>query len=170
MNDGSEFHSLVDYSNIDFYKSSPVFTIDTEKGPNAWKVISIFKTNTKSDQGKIFEYLQYKFSDTSNFLDFVYQVRERSLIDTPVDLNEDDQLVTLSTCSYEFDDFRTVVVARKVREGEDSSVDINKAVVNNDAVWPECYYKKNGGQQPVLTNFDDALKNGKINWYNKLQQ
>ena len=47
----------------------------------------------------------------------------RSLFDTGVDVSADDQIVLLSTCSYEMDGFRTVIAARKVREGEDTTVD-----------------------------------------------
>ena len=34
----------------------------------------------------------------------------RSIINTGVDVRSDDQLLTLSTCSYEFEDARFVVV------------------------------------------------------------
>ena len=36
-----------------------------------------------------------------------------------IDINEDDQILTLSTCSYELANYRIVVVARKIREGEE---------------------------------------------------
>ena len=45
----------------------------------------------------------------------------------------------LSTCSYEFEDARTVLVARKVREGESSDVDVSRAARNNDAKYPAIY-------------------------------
>jgi len=62
------------------------------------------------------------FENDKDFMNYVYNVRVRSLFNCPVDVNEDDELVTLSTCSYEFTNFRTVVVARKVRAGESTKV------------------------------------------------
>ena len=51
-------------------------------------------------------------------MQFYYDVMKRSMVNTGVDLNENDKTVMLSTCSYEYEGFRTVIVARKVRDGE----------------------------------------------------
>ena len=90
-----------------------------------YKIISVFKTNTLSSQGEFFNYLRCcDFQNDKDFMNYVYNVRIRSLINCPVTVNEDDELITLSTCSYEFTNFRTVVVARKVRIGEEAKVAI----------------------------------------------
>ena len=47
-----------------------------------------------------------------------------------------DQILTLSTCSYEQENYRTVVYARRVRERESSTVDIAQAEANPDPVMP----------------------------------
>ena len=85
------------------------------------------------------------FENDKDFMNYVYNVRVRSLFNCPVDVNEDDELVTLSTCSYEFTNFRTVIVARKVRAGESTKVDVSKASLNKNAVWPQVYYSSYGG-------------------------
>ena len=105
------------------------------------------------------------FQNEKDFMNYVYNVRVRSLIDCPVDVNEDDELITLSTCSYEFTNFRTVVVARRVRIGEDSGVDVDKASVNSNAVWPEVYYNAYGGSRPKVTDFVTAYEAKEIDWY-----
>ena len=53
-----------------------------------------------------------------------------------VEVEGSDQILTLSTCSYEQENYRTVVYARRVREGESSTVDIAQAEVNPDPVMP----------------------------------
>ena len=166
MNNGSMFASICEFANLTFYKANPTFTFDTIYGKGKWKVISVFRTNTEPDQGEIFNYLVSDFgSKKDNFLEFIYQIRLRSIIDIPVDVSEDDQIVTLSTCSYELKDFRTVVVARKVRENEDENVDVSRAKYNSKTLYPDAYYKKFGGSRPEVTNFKSALKEGKIDWY-----
>ena len=73
--------------------------------------------------------------------------------------------MTLSTCSYEFKDFRTVVVARQVREGEDETVDVSQAVTNSRAVFPDCWYEKRGGQKPQWPDtYQEAVEQGLIDW------
>lgn len=165
MRDGKMFADLLKFSDLEFYKSSPVITFDTIKGDNKFKIISVFKTNTRSEQGEIFNYIIPEFKDKAKFLEYVYDVRIRSLIDIPVDVSEDDQILTLSTCSYEFDDFRTVIVARKLRDGESGEVDVSQAELSSDSLMPECWYKRYGGTRPVYPKFREAVENGDVKWY-----
>ena len=159
------FHQLLSYANLSFYQTTPVIQFDTPDYNADWKIISVFKTNTLTEQGEFFNYLRGEFENERDFIDFVYNIMERSIIDTGVTVNEDDQLLTLSTCSYEFPNFRTVIVARRVRRGEDSAVDVSRASLNPDAVWPQCYYARNGGQRKELTDFITANKAGDTPWY-----
>lgn len=150
MADGQMFADLMKFSSLDFYKQNPLISFETIKDRNAkWKIFSVFKTNTLASQGKIFYYVVSDFADNNSFLDYVSQIRKRSLLDIPVDVNENDKLITLSTCSYEFQDFRTVVVARRVRNGEDEAVDTSLAAEAKNPLMPECWYKKHGGSPPV---------------------
>lgn len=166
MNNGSMFAKICDFTDLTFYKTTPVFTFDTIYETGKWKIISVFRTNTNPDHGKIFKYLQANFgSDSSDFLEYVYQVKVRSNVEAPVDIAKDDKLVTLSTCSYELKDFRTVVVARKVRPNESDYVDTSLAKYNSAPLMPDAYYQKYGGSRPEVTSFKQALKENKINWY-----
>jgi len=169
MNDGSMFGNLLNYgslrADLDFYRKVPLIAFDTPEEDSMWKIFSVFKTNTLNEHGTFFNYMQGSFNSDAEFMNFVYNVKIRSLFDIPVSVNEDDQLLTLSTCSYEFTDFRTVVVARKVRKGENQNVDVNKVKVNEQAVWPQVYYNSQGGTRPTVTTFKTAMKDGQINWY-----
>ena len=169
MNDGSMFGNLLNYGatspNMDFYKKTPTIEFDTPDGQGTYKIISVFKTNTLSAHGEFFNYMIGDFQNEKDFMNYVYNVRVRSMINCPVDVNEDDQLLTLSTCSYEFTNFRTVIVARKVRLGESKKVDVSKASKNKNAVWPDVYYSAYGGTRPKVTDFCTAYDAGQINWY-----
>lgn len=169
MNDGSMFGNLLKYGttsgDLDFYKETPTITFDTPEGDATYKIISVFKTNSLSSHGEFFNYMIGNFNSDSEFMNFVYNIKIRSLFNCPVTVNEDDTLLTLSTCSYEFSEFRTVVVARKVRIGEDPSVDVSKASLNKNAVWPEVYYSRYGGTRPEVTTFKTEYKKGNIDWY-----
>ena len=165
MRDGSMFGDLLKYDKLDFYKEHPTIIFDTLKEQADWKIISIFKTNTLEEQGEIFDYLKIDFANDKDFLNFVYDVKIRSLIDTPVDIGKNDTIITLSTCSYELKDFRTVVVARKVREGEETAVNIDEAKMAENPLMPDGYYSRRGGKAPAINGFEEDLKNGKLTWY-----
>lgn len=162
------FHYIKFYKDVSYYKKHPIISFDTIYEEADYKVFAIIKTTPKVKKDYFFEYRQSTFSDALDFLNFVYQIRIRSLIIVDdVDINENDTLLTLSTCSYEVDnDYRTVVFARKVREGEDSKVDMKTVKVNKKPLYCDDYYKQNGGKAPKLpATFEKALKNGDIKWY-----
>lgn len=167
MTDGSMFHELINFSDrftgdLDYYRDHSVLTFNTPDGDAKWKIISVFKTSTLYAHGEFFNYMQGDFNSPAEFMNFVYNVRIRSMFNVPVTVNEDDQLLTLSTCSYEYTNFRTVVVARKVRDGEDPTVDVKLASVNDDPFLPEVCYD---GKRPDPGTFKSAYKSGSINWY-----
>ncbi len=165
MQDGQMFANLTYYTDLEFYQSTPTITFNSIYSKDEWKVIAVFKTNTLEEQGEFFNYLRGDFASDYDFLNFVYQLRVRSIIDCPVDVNEDDTLLTLSTCAYDFDEFRLVIVARKVRDGEDSSVDVSEASYNSNPLYPDIWYTKYGGTAPTVTTFQEAYNNGEIDWY-----
>lgn len=164
------FHYIKYYKDVSYYKKHPIISFDTIYEEADYKVFAIIKTTPKANKDYFFEYRQSAFEDASDFLNFVYQIRIRSLLTVDdVDINENDTLLTLSTCSYEVDnDYRTVVFARKIREGEDSKVNTKTVKVNKNPLYCDDYYKQNGGKAPKLpATFEDALKKEKINWYRK---
>ncbi len=161
MKNGSMFAQILKYSDVEFYKSSPILTFDNSQ----WEIFAVIKTNTLESQGEPFKYLQYSFASDDDFLNFVHQVRSRSLIDTTVKINEDDQIMTMSTCSYEYKDFRTALYARRVREGEDTNIDVSQAKLALAPLWPDCYYEDHSVSKPTVQDFKTALSTGKIKWY-----
>ena len=166
MNDGSMFGGLVyTYEKLDFYKQNPTLTFDTIYEKAEWKVIAVVKIHIKDGEPE-FNYFKGTFASDSDFLNYVYQMRARSIIDCPVDVNEDDTILTLSTCSYELGkDIRTVVVARKVRTDESSDVDVSQARYNPYPLMPYVWYDTYGGVPPTVTVFEDAYQKGLIDWY-----
>lgn len=173
MEDGTMFADLLKYGgytgNLKFYKKSPVITISTPKGgTQTYKIFSIFKSNVDNYLGEYFDFYCAKFKNDPQFLNYVYNLKIRSLINCPVSVNEDDQLLSLVTCSYEFgwgSNFRTIIVARKCRKGENEEVDVNSASVNKKSVWPQCYYSRFGGKRPTVSTFRNEYKKGKLSWY-----
>jgi sortase B len=122
MQDGLMFHDLRDFQLIDTYKTSSVITFYTIYGEYQWKVFAAFMANTEPKQGYVFNYLITDFSSDSSFTSFITEVKARSLFNIPVDVQPGDSILTLSTCAYEFDGERLVVMARLVRSGEDLGV------------------------------------------------
>ncbi len=150
MRNGQMFGELDKFRELSFYKEHPVFELDTLYGKGQYKIVSVFLTNSlpSSDNDTVFNYFQSDFDTQEKFMQFVSDIQKRSILEAPVDVVENDKLVTLSTCEYDFDQARLVVVGRKVREGESETVDISNAKENPNPLYPQVWYDKYGGKKP----------------------
>lgn len=164
MNDGSMFRSLVSFDDPEVVAASPVIEYDTTEEASQWRIVSVFKTNTDPSQGEIFSYVRTGFASVEEKREYLYQVMQRSAVDTGVTVNENDDLLLLSTCSYEFDGFRTVVVARRVRDGE--TVTKTNITAAEHTLYPDCWYSRYGGSAyPWPETLDEAIEQGLADWY-----
>ena len=134
------FGMLEEYRDIDGFKKAPVIECNTIYGDFKWVVCGVFISNSKpkDDNGYVFPYNFIDCSD-QDFAEYIVELEKRSFYDTGVDLAVTDKILTLSTCCYDFNDARLVVVARLLREGESVSVDTSKAVVNIDPKGPQAW-------------------------------
>lgn len=144
------FSELTDYLTIDGFKRNPVIEYNTLYADYQWKVYAVFLTNSKAehDNGYIFNYIFTNLSSDDKFKEYISEIDQRKLYSTGVDIRPDDKILTLSTCNYDWDEQRLVVVARLVREGEDASVDTSLAKKNENPRYPQIYYDKKGIANP----------------------
>ena len=138
------FGNLENYRTIAGFESSPVIECNTIYGDYTWFVYAVFITNSEAqdDNGYV---LPYNFIDVSpsKFESYIEELDKRKLYTTGVDINANDKLLTLSTCCYDFNEARLVVVARLKRDGESVSVDTSKAVENPNPKFPQAWYDAN---------------------------
>ena len=150
MASGHMFAKLNDFlKSLQKARSAPLISLDTLYERAEYKVFAIMLLNTRSEDGPYFDYLRTDFSSDKSFMDFVANIRARSLYTYgDVDVEPDDQLLILSTCTApsgaKFEDGRCVVVARRVREGESRSVNINSIVKNENVIMPRAWYENQG--------------------------
>lgn len=135
---------------IDGFKRNPVIEYNTLYADYQWKVYAVFLTNSKAehDNGYIFNYIFTNLSSDDKFKEYISEIDQRKLYSTGVDIRPDDKILTLSTCNYDWDEQRLVVVARLVREGEDASVDTSLAKKNETRVTRRFIMIK-GNRQPI---------------------
>lgn len=162
MKDGQMFGELVNYRNLDYYKQHPIIRFDTVYGTGTYKVYAAFITNVNPAHGEIFDYTSFINPENEDEIeDFITQTKARSIIDTGVDVHVDDTFLTLSTCTYEFDEARFVVVARKVRSGESAQVEVLNAKRNAQPLYPDIWYELYGGEKPeLIDNSSKVTENG----------
>lgn len=159
MTDGLAFAQLEKYHTIEGFKESPVIRYSTLYKDYYFKVYAVIITNgtPAGDNNYLFNYIAAFFPTDENFEGFIEALDERKLYDTGVDINKDDKLLTLSTCSYEIKQTgmgRLAVIGRLVREGESIDVDTSLATANPNVRYPQIWYDEH-----KLTNpFKNAYK------------
>lgn len=89
-----------------------VIKLSTEKENTLWQVFSVYHIPTTSD------YLKTKFQDNKDFLDFAQMLINRSAHNFNTSVNENDYIITLSTC---YNDKEKVVLHAKLIKKETRS-------------------------------------------------
>lgn len=115
MKNSTMFQNLLKYNSIDFYKEHPIIRFTTLQEDADYEIVGAFysKVYFKTDKN-VFKYYQFiNAQNEDEYNNFIQNVKKSSLYDTGIDAKYDDQLITLSTCSYHTADGRFVVVGRK---------------------------------------------------------
>lgn len=107
MQDGTMFAGLTRYSEPDFYEQHPFLQLVTPAGN--W-CLEVFAAGVVTNDSPVY-LMTYGVEGFSAYLE---NVRAISAIKTPVEVDTSDRLVTLSTCAYEFEDAKFVVVCKLV--------------------------------------------------------
>lgn len=135
---------------IEYYKQYPTLQFDTLWEEGTYKIFAGIFINTEDKDGYPYPYFQKRrFTNELEFMDFMGNIMDRSTFYTGVDVEYGDKIITLSTCYYyptgKNVDSRFALFARKVREGEDPSVDVSKIVINPSPLFFDTYYRVVGG-------------------------
>ncbi|MGW8115633.1 class B sortase [Caproicibacterium sp. NSD3] len=100
MKDGSMFASLAKYEEQSYYNRFPTIFLYT---PNGNFVIELFAgVLVNGDQSSI----RLDFKDDSDFEDYVGSLKQLSTFKSNTTVRANDRIITLCTCSYEFNNAR----------------------------------------------------------------
>ena len=108
MNNGSMFASLADYKKEGYLEDHPVLYYYTPDQIYMLEVFACFITGPDSDV------YTFNFTSPEEFENYLESWRSRSNYDTDVEVNGKDHIMTLSTCTYEYEDARYVVMGKIV--------------------------------------------------------
>lgn len=147
--DDKIFGVLEQYREPEAFINSPVIEMKTLYGNYKFKIYAVFIINSSpaQDNGNRF---YYNFCDASDaeFREYLTELDKRKLYSTGVDINEQDKIITLSTCCYDFYDARLAVIGRLIREGESEEINPSLVTVNGNPKFPQAYYDAQKAENP----------------------
>lgn len=135
--DKERFSQLFHFADEQWAKEHPYIYFSTPEEDMAWEVFAVAYTTDD------FNYIQVLKDRTvsseqiteAQMINIVNEARERSEYDyNDVEVNGDDKIITLSTCSYKYgrrNDVRFIVMAKLVTE-EDTPVETANITINED--------------------------------------
>ena len=108
MNDGKMFAKLVDYAYQSYYDEHPVMYLNTPDINYRVELFAGYVTSMDSDT------YTFSFSDAAENQAWLDSVIAQSKFQSNVDVKAGDKILTLSTCTYDYDDARFVVLGKLV--------------------------------------------------------
>lgn len=103
MNNGTMFADLANYSNREFFDNHPYLLIVTPEAKYKVEVFSAYIADTTMPSWDL------SFDGDDVFLNWLGSMKTRSYFERDMEFTAEDRVVTLSTCTYEFDNARFIV-------------------------------------------------------------
>ena len=119
MRNGNMFGDLEQYKDQEFFNAHPVMMLYTPGGDYLIELIS----GTVEDG--TYEFVRFDLENNDSFLNYMEGLRSRSTFISDVEVQIDDQIIALCTCTYEWNNARYMVIGKLVRLYQSRSVSHN---------------------------------------------
>jgi sortase B len=115
MIDGTMFSDLTLYVQDGSYKryfeNYNIIKYDNLEIETEWKIFSAYVVNLDRED----YYLYTRYSADENFQAFIDEINRRSIVKTGIDVGLDDQILTVVTCNFWYDNARVIIHAVRVK-------------------------------------------------------
>ena len=155
---GTSFTHLAEYKGgVDFLKKYPIIEFNTIYAKNEKYIIVgcfVAAAEDYQDDIDIFDYWRFRNFDNDDysFESWIDNVRKQSWYSSDVECTEDDDYITLSTCSNEVADMRWVIVAKKMTANDNADLitESYKEKADKDIYFPKCWRDVWGNNKKYL--------------------
>lgn len=135
----------------DYYGLHPVIDLRSNYENYKYKIFAFFIIDSLDDTDTKFEcWNKLDFDNEDDFYNFVNEAKRRTIRLNNVDVKYGDPLLTLSTCNTTLADEdrgRIIIMARRVRDGEDPIEGTQDSVRNPNIKWPNFYYENHSDER-----------------------
>jgi sortase B len=143
MNNQTMFGSLRNYiNNPYYYMDHPVVEFDSCYESYDYKIFAVFVVSGDDfDSEYSFDcWNDIDFKDEDAFYEYVNNAKKRTMINTNVDVQYGDPILTLYTCNGLVKNAKLILTCRRVRPHEDLESGTQDATLNDNVLYPKEYY------------------------------
>lgn len=109
MRNKTMFGELEKFKNEKFFNGNNLIRVEYKNTTYIYEVFSVYVADLNNK-----DYLKVDFKDKKDKEDYLNYIKDRSLYNKDLVLTSDDNIITLYTCSYEFENARTIVHAKLI--------------------------------------------------------
>lgn len=111
MRNDTMFSQMKHFKNQNFFDNNKYITLYKDGQQLKFEIFSVYSSNAKDLASE----LKLNFPNKESYESYLKEQADKSLFKREdVDLQPENKIITLVTCSYEFDDARIIVVAKEV--------------------------------------------------------
>lgn len=111
MRNDTMFAQIKHFKNENFFNANKYVTLYREGKKSTFEIFSVYQENAKDLESQI----KIKFSNKEDYEKYLKEQKEKSLFKREgIDLKDNDRILTLVTCGYDFVNARIVIVAKEV--------------------------------------------------------
>lgn len=139
MKNGSMFGSLKKYKDEDFFNNNPIVYISLRDKCLRYEIFSVYICDiTTVVDTKASPYM-YSFSNDDDYVKYLKNLKKKSLFQRKDfdEFKKDDKIITLSTCSYEYENARMLIHARLIDDEDTSGANKDNTTGGKDITEPE---------------------------------
>ena len=110
MRNKTMFGELTNYKDENFFNGNNLIKVEYKGKTYTYQVFSAYVADLTED------YLKVDFENDTDYQSYIDYITNRSMHKSDLQVNTNDKIITLYTCSYEFKDARTIVHAKLLSE------------------------------------------------------
>lgn len=113
------FSILRFYKDQEYFEKHPVIRFDHAGGGGNYAIFAVlFPSLNEAKTRDLFTYIEKDPEEPKEWEKFLSYVERKSIYQTGVEVNSDDEIIMLSTCYRQIEEGRVLVFARKERDSE----------------------------------------------------
>jgi sortase B len=109
MKNKTMFAQLTKFKDKNFFNENNLIKVEYKNNTYIYEVFSVYTADLNNE-----DYLKVDFKDENDYKKYINYIKDKSLYKNDIELNSNDNLITLYTCSYEFENARTIVHAKLI--------------------------------------------------------